>query len=104
MALSIEQTLIANAVSGYAPLTDADGAEPYPVQEAFHSSRIRPATDRDEAPRVGWPMVYWRGGWWSAPSMEEVEEWVFDSVCFTPDEEEVEPDHPHSWLSLLGLI
>jgi hypothetical protein len=36
--------------------------------------------------------------------MEDMEEWVFDSTCLTPDEDEVEPDHPHSWLSILGLI
>jgi hypothetical protein len=36
--------------------------------------------------------------------MEDVEEWTFDSVCFTPDEDEVEPDDPKSWLSILGMI
>ena len=35
---------------------------------------------------------------------EDIEEWTFDSVCFTPGDDEVEPDHPDSWLSLLGLI
>ena len=36
--------------------------------------------------------------------MEELEEWAGDSVCGTPDGGEVEPDHPDSWLMLLGLI
>jgi hypothetical protein len=36
--------------------------------------------------------------------MEYMEEMVFDSTCETPDEETVEPDHPSSWLSILGMI
>ena len=52
----------------------------------------------------GWPHILFKGDLCRVPTVEEVEEWVFDSVCFTPDEDEVEPDHPHSWLSILGLI
>jgi hypothetical protein len=43
-------------------------------------------------------------GWYDIPTNEEIEEWSFDSVCFTPADDEVEPDHPDSWLSILGLI
>ncbi|NDB60224.1 hypothetical protein EB001_17495 [bacterium] len=43
-------------------------------------------------------------GWYDIPNLEDIEEWVFDSVCFTPADDEVEPDHPDSWLTLLGLI
>jgi hypothetical protein len=44
-------------------------------------------------------------GWYEIPSNEDIEEWVFDSICFTPaGDDEVEPDHPDSWLSLLNLI
>jgi hypothetical protein len=42
--------------------------------------------------------------WVKVPSTEELEAWVSDSVCETPDGDIVEPDHPHSWLSILGLI
>lgn len=38
------------------------------------------------------------------PSMEQIEEWVIDSVCETPEGDCVEPDLPDSWLSLLRLI
>jgi hypothetical protein len=43
------------------------------------------------------------------PSMEQIEEWVYDSVCDATDGCEVEPDgtcpHGHrSWLLRLGLI
>jgi len=43
-------------------------------------------------------------GWYDIPTNEEIEEWSFDSVAFTPDDDEVEPDHPDSWLSILGMI
>ena len=43
-------------------------------------------------------------GWYDIPTNEEIEEWSFDSICFTPGEDEVEPDHPDSWLRILGLI
>jgi len=48
--------------------------------------------------------IDFRGTTYETPSMDELEEWVFDSVCETPDGRTVEPDHPDSWLSLLGLI
>lgn len=43
------------------------------------------------------------------PSMDQLEEWVFDSVCEATDGCDVEPDgkcpHGHpSWLLALGLI
>jgi hypothetical protein len=43
-------------------------------------------------------------GWYDVPCLEDIEEWTFDSICFTPSDDEVEPDHPDSWLSILGLI
>jgi len=43
-------------------------------------------------------------GWYQVPLMEEVEDWTFDSCCPTPCDDELEPDHPDSWLHLLGLV
>ena len=48
--------------------------------------------------------IKWRGEEYEIPGMAELEQWVYDSVCETPDGDTVEPDHPDSWLSLLGLI
>lgn len=48
--------------------------------------------------------ITWRGMEYDVPSLDELGEYVIDSVCPTPDGDEVEPDHPDSWLSLLGLI
>ena len=43
-------------------------------------------------------------GWYEVPSNEDIEEWTFDSVAYTPAGDDVEPDHPDSWLRLLSLI
>ncbi len=48
--------------------------------------------------------IVWRGESYPVPSMRELERWVYDSVCETPEGDRVEPDHPDSWLSILGLI
>ncbi len=52
----------------------------------------------------GLSYAYQSEGWYEVPSLEDIEEWSFDSVVPTPDESEVEPDHPDSWLRLLGMI
>jgi hypothetical protein len=48
--------------------------------------------------------ITWRGHLYDTPDFAQLEAWAFDSVCETPDGDTVEPDHPDSWLSLLGLI
>lgn len=93
MALQPVQHEIA-AVVGYTPLTNDEGQEPADTTLCFHTVEDR----------GGWPHIYWKGEWYPVPTLEEIEEWVFDSVCFTPDEDETEPDDPNSWLSILGLI
>jgi hypothetical protein len=53
----------------------------------------------DELPEY----IVWRGQEYEVPDIEEIERWVYDSVCETPDGDQVEPDHPDSWLMLLGI-
>ena len=48
--------------------------------------------------------ITWHGKQYPTPDLEELECWGMDSVCETPDGDTVEPDHPDSWLSLLGFI
>ena len=48
--------------------------------------------------------ITWRGQEYDVPSFAQIDEWVCDSVCETPDGDMVEPDHPDSWLSLLGIM
>ena len=46
----------------------------------------------------------WHRIWWPLPCDAELQQWACDSVCETPDGRSVEPDHPDSWLRLLGLV
>ena len=46
----------------------------------------------------------WLGQDYPVPEMDQLEAWVLDSICETPEGDNVEPDHPDSWLSLLGII
>lgn len=48
--------------------------------------------------------VRWRGEVYDLPTLEELEQWSDEGGCETPDGDWVEPDHPHSWLRLLGFI
>lgn len=81
-------------IFGYDPLSQDEAEQPVDLSGCTLKQRIED----------GWPEVFYKGDWYPVPTMEAIEEWVFDSVCETPDEDMVEPDHPSSWLSLLGLI
>ena len=48
--------------------------------------------------------ITWQSDDYPTPSEDAIEFWVLDSLCETPDGDIVEPDHPDSWLSLLGLV
>ena len=48
--------------------------------------------------------ITWNNETYPVPDMNQLEAWVLDSVCETPEGDIVEPDHPDSWLSLLRLI
>jgi len=43
-------------------------------------------------------------GWYQVPLMGEIEDWTLGSVACTPCDDDCEPDHPDSWLRILGLI
>lgn len=43
-------------------------------------------------------------GWYEVPCMADIDAWVFDSCVETPCGDSVEPDHPDSWLRLLGVV
>ena len=118
MALTTEQKLMAYAV-GYEPLTGDEAEiqfEPETNYDPEHDGIPKPGSIYQN--KRGVYRYYWKPsggnysreerkdleGWYDIPCLEDLEEWTFDSVCFTPDEEEVEPDHPDSWLRLLYLI
>ncbi|MFZ9315723.1 MAG: hypothetical protein ACO236_00420 [Candidatus Nanopelagicaceae bacterium] len=94
MTLSLEQTLIADLM-GYPVMTEEEGSD-YP-EMSLCSKPQRINAD-------GWPEIRWCSDWYPVPSMAELEEWTFDSVCENPRGDCVEPDHPDSWLAIFGLI
>jgi hypothetical protein len=119
MALLPEQLLIAEVI-GYEPVTDDEGTQQYPVDVDFQDAPkgAIPCTGNVYKNKKGVLRCYWiptggnysseeqdeLTGWYDVPDLEDIEEWTFDSCCPTPAGDEVEPDHPDSWLSILGLI
>ena len=112
---------------GYTPVTREEGEEQFQATVTYTEGKTdRPAKSGDvkrnrdgllvmyyypseEHPEHcpdenGMSYAYQSEGWYELPSFEDIEAWSFDSVCPTPDESEVEPDHPDSWLRLLGMI
>ena len=62
-------------------------------------------SERDD----GIETIEWRGQVFDVPELDELEGWVFDSVCETLDGDMVEPDGWNvegcpSWLLVLGLV
>jgi hypothetical protein len=106
--LSPETIAVAAAMTGYAPIPEPEASQAFPLEEIPSRLRPRPATAADvaagDAPAVGWPLVAWSGANYPVPTLEELELWSLDSVAESPDGDDVEPDAPESWLSLLGLI
>lgn len=67
-------------------------------------------TERGCRPDDGLPeTIEWRGKVFDVPELDELEGWVFDSMCETLDGDMVEPDGWNvegcpSWLLVLGLV
>ena len=110
MALTTEQLLIAEVV-GYEPVTEDEGMQQFkpevnydPEYARFKNEVAKPGSIYQN--KRGVYRYYWKpsGGNYSREERKDLEEWTFDSVCFTPAGDDVEPDHPDSWLSILGLI
>lgn len=98
---------------GYVPFSEEDRDQQYQAEVNYDGEKgERPVNGSVYLNKRGVLRCYWipryadkeLQGWYDVPTNEEIEEWSFDSVAFTPDDDEVEPDHPDSWLSLLGLI
>ena len=104
---------------GYQPITGEEASQQYQAEvnydpELFQldNEDTHPVTGSVWRTKRGKLCCYWKPecseeeleGWYDVPTNEEIEEYVFDSYCLTPGEDSVEPDHPDSWLSILGLI
>jgi hypothetical protein len=122
MALQPFQHEIAKIIN-YKPLAECEGSEQYPadVDDQDAPKGAMPCTGNVYKNKKGILRCYWiptsgrngqytteeseeLTGWYDVPDLEDIEEWTFDSVCPTPAGDEVEPDAPDSWLSILGII
>ena len=119
MALLPEQHEIAKVI-GYEPVTDDEGTQQYPADVDFQDApkSAIPCTGNVYKNKKGVLRCSWipaggnysseeqdeLTGWYTIPTLEEIEEFTFDSICLTPTGDEVECDHPDGWLSILGLI
>jgi hypothetical protein len=98
---------------GYVPFSQDEASEQFQAEVNYDGKQgERPKTGHVYRNKQGILRCYWipkygdkqLEGWYDVPTNEEIEEQSFDSIAFTPAEDEVEPDHPDSWLSILGLI
>ena len=80
----------------YEPLSADDAEAPFPAHETMSADRVRNGSDGLE--------VSWRGQWWPVPTNGEIETMIFDALAESPDGRTVEPDHPESWPSILGIV
>jgi hypothetical protein len=101
------------AAFDYVPFSEEEGQQQFQAEVNWDSETSGvPSTGSVYRNKRGILRCYWRPvdgdqeleGWYDIPTNEEIEEWSFDSICFTPGEDEVEPDSPDSWLRILGLI
>ena len=119
MALTTEQQLIGQAL-GYEPLTEEEGSAQYPADADFQDAPKGsiPSTGNVYRNKRGVLRCFWipagrnystaeseeLTGWYDVPDLEDIEEWTFDSTCPTPAGDDVEQDHPDSWLRILSLV
>lgn len=107
------------ATFGYKPFDSEEGQQQYQAEVNYDPTQGgQPTTGSVYRNKRGILRCYWipTGGnypaqekedlqdWYDIPTNEDIEEQSFDSIAFTPAEDEVEPDHPDSWLRILGLI
>lgn len=111
------QEATARALS-YQPTPEPESLQQYPVEVDFVPEPGRlPYLGAVKRSPSGSLWLYWipQGGnyratfddlvgWYQVPTLEEVEEWTFSDTVPTPADDDLEPDHPDSWLRLLGLI
>lgn len=111
------QEATARALS-YQPITEPESLEQYPLEVDFQPEPGRlPYLGAVKRSPSGSLWLYWipQGanyratfddlvGWYQVPTLEEVESWTFSDTVPTPADDDLEPDHPDSWLRLLGLI
>jgi len=111
------QTAVARAM-GYEPMGDDEGLQQFDAEPDFIPAPGRvPFNGAIQRKPSGSLWLYWMPqganyratfddlvGWYQLPTMAEIEEWSLGSTACSPCDDDVEPDHPDSWLRILGLI
>lgn len=111
------QTAVARAM-GYEPMSEEEGAEQFEIAPNFEPAPGRvPYHGAVQLKPSGSLWFFWipqggnyrdhaadLAGWYQVPLMAEIEDWSLGSVACSPCDDDVEPDHPDSWLVLLGMI
>jgi hypothetical protein len=99
------------------PVTKAPNNTQPTLTSRMHPKVLSPVQETSTRTRRGVLRCYWiptggnysseeqdeLTGWYDVPDLEDIEEWTFDSCCPTPAGDDVEPDHPDSWLSILVI-
>lgn len=113
------QTAIQTAtLFGYQPFSPEEAAEQYPAEINFTpDNKAVPFNGAVYKDKRGNLQLFWMPqgrnyaseydslvGWYDVPDAADIEEFCLESTALTPAYDEVEPDHPDSWPSLLGLI
>lgn len=106
---------IAQALTGYERFSEEEYLQQWEAEVTY--DRAKPCTKPPingniSKDKEGKLWCYWIPahddkdieGWYEIPCKEDIEDYCLGSVAYTPGDQEVEPDHPDSWLTLLCLI
>lgn len=110
-----ETYAIAQALTGYEKFSEEEYLEQFPAEVTYDRAKAcnkPPKNGSISKDKQGKLWCYWIPvhddkdieGWYKVPCNEDIEDYSLGSVAYTPGDKEVEPDHPDSWLFLLGLI
>lgn len=110
-----ETYTIAQALTGYEKFSEEEYLEQFQAEVTYDRAKAcnkPPKNGSISKDKQGKLWCYWVPvhddkdieGWYEVPCNEDIEDYCLGSVAYTPGDEEVEPDHPDSWLFLLGLI
>jgi hypothetical protein len=115
MSLHPETYAIAQALTGYEKFSEEEYLEQWEAEVTYDRAKPcnkPPLNGSISKDKKGKLWCYWiptndpdcLEGWYEVPCKEDIEDYCLGSVAYTPGDDEVEPDHPDSWLNLLCLI
>lgn len=111
------QAAVARAM-GYDPMGDDEASQQFEIEPDFIPAPGRvPYNGAIQRKPSGSLWLFWipqganyrdqaadLADWYQVPLIGEIEDWTLGSVACTPCDDDCEPDHPDSWLRILGMI